>query len=310
MRIAIIVVVVLVCLGLSACGGSESTPTTTTTTPVTRLQVVTTTAVLADFARVIGGEQVDVYSLLKPNVDPHEYEPTAADTTALAKADVIIQNGIGLEGWFEETMENAEVRGRRVDASVGVTLRKGVGGGAEAGEDDPHIWHSPLNARTMVTNIRSVFEGADPANAELFAGQERAYHSQLGALDREIRASISTLTNKKLVTSHDSLGYYVDEFDLDYVGSVIPGFDSQAELSPAQINDVVAKIKAQGVKAIFTETSLPAKAAEAVAQEADVKLITGEDGIYGDSLGPPESDAATYLQMLRHNTDVIVSNLR
>jgi len=205
-------------------------------------------------------------------------------------------------------MDNAEERGVQLDASRGVTLRKGSG--SQAGEDDPHIWHSPLNARIMVSNIRAAYASADPSNADIYAGQERAYHAQLDALDRDIRGSLSTLASKKLVTSHDSLGYYVDEFDLDYVGSVIPSFDSQAELSPAQINDLVSKIKAQRVKAVFSETSLPPKTADAVAKEANVKIVSGANGIYGDSLGPSGSDGATYLQMMRHNTNAITSNLR
>ena len=112
------------------------------------------------------------------------------------------------------------------------------------------------------------------------------------------------------MTNHDAFGYYVARYGLDFVGSVIPSFDSQAELSQQDINDLVAAVKAQGVKAIFSESSLPPKTAEAIAKEAGVKVVEGDDALYGDSLGPDGGDAATYIDMVEHNTKVIVDNLR
>jgi ABC-type Zn uptake system ZnuABC Zn-binding protein ZnuA len=263
-----------------------------------RLLVVTTTTQVTDFARNVGGDRVDVHPVLKANVDPHDFEASAADLVALERADVIVENGVGLEGWFASTIKSAEPRGTVVDASRGVAIHDG----------DPHIWTDPTNAEVMATNIADALAAADPAGGRVYAANLAAYGARLDALDGDIRAQIDTLANKKVVTDHDALGYYVRRYGLQYVGSVIPSFDTQAELSPTDVHDLVAKIRAEGVKAIFTEASLPARTAAAIAGEARVKVI--DDGLYGDSLGPPGSDGDTYLKMMAHNTRVIVDNLR
>jgi ABC-type Zn uptake system ZnuABC Zn-binding protein ZnuA len=296
--------------GLAACGGGSSAATPArSSSGAPLLRVVTTTTQLTDFANVIGGSDVAVYSVLKANVDPHDYEPTPADIDALARADVIVKNGVGLERWFDDTIRSASPKGRIVDASTGVTVL----GGNSSDEDqsgDPHIWHNPQNAKIMVTNIAHAFAAADPAAASRFDANLASYSARLDQLDSDIAAQIATVSNKKLVTNHDAFGYYVQHYGLEFVGSIIPSLDSQAELSAADITDLVAKIKSQGVKAVFSEGSLPAKTAEAIAKEAGVKVVAGKDALYGDTLGPPGSDGDTYLKMERHNTAVIVENLR
>ncbi len=274
----------------------------------TAITVVTTTTVLTDFVRDIGGADVRIYPVLKANVDPHDYEPTAADLQAIATAAVIVKNGVGLERWFDSTIKSAGPRGTIVDASAGVTIREGQG--TDESEGDPHIWHDPQNAKIMVANIATALIAADPAGAATFRADLAAYTARLDTLDADVRAQLGTLANKELVTNHDAFGYYAAHFGLQVVGSVIPSFDTQAELSPSDVHDLVAKIKATGVKAVFAETSLPAKTAAAIAAEAGVKVVEGSDALYGDSLGPPGSDGDTYLRMIEHNTREIVVNLR
>jgi ABC-type Zn uptake system ZnuABC Zn-binding protein ZnuA len=280
----------------TACGASAPTPTA----PSGRaLRVVTTTTQLSDFARVIGGGTVEVYDVVRANVDPHDYEPTPADVEALRHADLIVRNGVGLDAWLDRTIASAGSRARVLDASTGVVLRTG----------DPHIWHDPTRAKVMVTNLARAMGEADPDHAAAYAGALASYAGQLDALDAEIRGQIATLTDKKLVTNHDAFGYYVERYGLDFVGSVIPSFDSQAELSSRQLSGLVARIRAQGVKAVFSESSLPPKTAETVAREAGVTVVSGAGALYGDTLGPPGSDADTYLKMMRHNTRTIVTAL-
>jgi zinc/manganese transport system substrate-binding protein/manganese/iron transport system substrate-binding protein len=262
--------------------------------------VVTTTTQLTDFARVIGGDRVRVYGLLKPNVDPHDYEPTPADLEALRHADLIVKNGVGLESWLDRTIKSSGSKARVVDTSTDVAVHDG----------DPHVWHDPIRAKAMVATLAGAMEEVDPEQRTVYAEAERRYLGDLDALDAEIRRQIDALPNKKLVTNHDAFGYYVERYGLEFVGSVIPSFDTQAELSSRELSALVAKIKAAGVRAVFSESSLPPKTAQTVAREAGVRVVEGDDALYGDSLGPPGSDADTYLKMMRHNTRTIVDALR
>jgi len=267
------------------------------------LQVVATTTQVADFATNVGGDRVRVTSLFKPNVDPHDYEPSPADIDTIARADLVLENGAGLESWLQDTVTSSGFGGPVVDTSQGVRLRQ-VGG-----EPDPHIWQNPRNAQVIAANIEHALAKAEPADAGVFQANLDAYTKQLHALDAEVQRQIDGLANKKLVTNHDAFGYYIDRYGLQFVGSIIPSFDTSAELSGRDIRDLVAKIKATKVKAVFSETSLPPRTAETIASEAGVKVVEGEDALYGDSLGPAGSDGDTYLKMVRHNTRTIVSNL-
>jgi zinc/manganese transport system substrate-binding protein/manganese/iron transport system substrate-binding protein len=297
--------ILIAVLGALLAGGcSTSKPAGSTDGTDSRiLNIVATTTQVADFATNVGGDRVRVTSLLKPNLDAHDYEPSPADVEAIARADLVLENGAGLETWLRDTITNSGFRGPVVDTSQGVRLRM-VGG-----QPDPHIWQSPRNAEVMVANIDRALAAADPADAAVFQANLAAYTKQLQVLDAEVQRQIDSLANKKLVTNHDAFGYYIDRYGLQFVGSVIPSFDSSAELSGRDIRDLVAKIKATGVKAVFSETSLPPRTAETIAGEAGVKVVEGEDALYGDSLGPAGSDGDTYLKMIRHNTRTIVSNL-
>jgi ABC-type Zn uptake system ZnuABC Zn-binding protein ZnuA len=267
------------------------------------LRVVATTTQVADFARNVGGDRVRVTSLLKPGVDAHDYEPSPADIATIADADLVLQNGVGLEEWLDDTITSSGFAGPVVDTSEGIRLRQVDGG------DDPHIWQDPRNAQRMAATIEEALAGAAPADAASFQANLAAYNDQLQALDAEVERQIDSLANKRVVTNHDAFGYYLDRYGLVLVGSVIGSFDSSAELSGRELRDLVAKIKATGVKAIFSETTLPPKAAETIGREAGVKVVVGEDALYGDALGPPGSDGDTYLKMVRHNTATIVDNL-
>ena len=298
----IVLVAGLVAVLAAGCSGDE--PAESAGGHGAALEVVATTTQVADFARIVGGDRVRVTNLIKPNVDAHDYEPSPADIDAIARADVVLQNGVGLEEWLDDTIQSSGFQGPVADLSRGVALRQD-----EGGERDPHIWQDPGNAQVMAANIERGLAAAEPAGAAGFAANLTAYTRELRALDAEVERQIDSLANKKVVTNHDAFGYYLDRYGLELVGSVIPSFDTSAELSGRDIRDLVAKIKATGVKAIFSETTLPPKAAETIAAEAGVKVVTGEDALYGDALGPPGSDGDTYLKMIRHNTATIVGNL-
>ena len=266
-------------------------------------RVVATTTQVADMAAVIGSDRVDLVRLLKPGIDAHDYEPSPADVEAIATAQLVVENGVGLESWLHDTVESAGYDGPVVDASQGVRLRE-VGG-----EPDPHIWQDPRNVMVMAANIERGLARANPESAGFYQANLAGYLEDLRALDGWVERQTAGLANRKVVTNHDAFGYYLDRYHLQLVGSVIPSFDSSAELSGRDIRDLVAKIKATGAEAVFAETSLPPRAAETIGREAGVKVVTGEDALYGDSLGPPGSYGASYSMMIRHNTRTIVTNL-
>lgn len=271
------------------------------------LQVVTTTTVLTDFATVLGGDRVGVYGVIKPNVDAHDYEPSAKDLDAMRSAQVIVRNGVGLEAWFDDTATASGTKATVVDASRGITIRSA--NDHRDNEGDPHIWHDPRNAKRMVATMLAAFVAADPAGSAIYQANAARYSAELDALDAEIEAKIATLTNKKLVTNHDAFGYYVERYGLEFVGSIIPSFESSAEVSAAELADLVDEIETQGVKAVFAESSLPSKVAKTIADEAGVKVVDGKGALYGDGLGTAKSPGGTYLGMMRHNTATIVDNL-
>jgi ABC-type Zn uptake system ZnuABC Zn-binding protein ZnuA len=296
--------------GMVALAGCGSGSTAAATTPGQALGVVATTTQVADFARNVGGNRVTVTQILKANVDPHDYEPTPADITAIGRANVVLRNGVGLDSWLDPTVTAAGFTGTVVDTSKGVTIHQGDGDEEESG-GDPHIWQNPLNAKTMAANIEAAFATADPAHAAEYQRNLATYQAKLDTLDADITAKINTIpvAQRKLVTNHDAFGYYVQRYKLEFVGSIIPSFDTSAELSGTDVEDLVAKIKATGVKAIFSESSLPPKTAEAIATQAGVKVEAGEDSLYADTLGPEGSAGATYIGALTHNTDIIVQAL-
>ncbi|HEV7861081.1 MAG TPA: metal ABC transporter substrate-binding protein [Acidimicrobiia bacterium] len=291
---------------LPACGGGHAS--TEGGAVANRVPVVTTTTQLTDFARTVGGNHVDVYGVLKANVDPHDYEPSPADVARLGSAAVIVKNGVGLERWFEATIRSAEPKGAIVEAATGITIRHGLGD--EEADGDPHIWHDPRNAKVMVHNIAVALVAADPAHRADYEANEAAYDAELDRLDHDIATAIGGLANKQIVTNHDAFGYYIDRYGLSFVGSIIPSFDTQAELSAQDLSGVVSRIRTTGVKAVFSESSVPPKTAEAIGRDAGVTVVAGDDALYGDSLGPVGSDGDTYLKMERHNTREIVDHLR
>ena len=281
----------------------------TAASPKAKLKVVATTTQVTALAKVVGGDRIELRGILQASVDPHEYEPTADDVKAFANAQVIFINGVGLEKWLQKTIQNSGATAPVLDTSRGVKVRmaKAADGAAE---DDPHIWHAVPNAIIMLNNIRDGLSRADAANAETYKANAAAYEQKLNDLDAYIKAQVATIpaANRKVVANHDAFGYYFERYGLTFVGSVIPSMDTNFQPSAKELADLVNKIKAQNVKAIFSESSVNPQLAQQIAREAGVKVVDG--ALYGDTLGPAGSGADTLDGMLKANTDLIVKNLK
>lgn len=287
----------LAAVALTGCGSSDGT------TADGKLSVVATTTQVADFVRNVGGNDVSVTQILKPNVDAHTYEPSPADINAVSQAGVLVRNGVDLERWLDDI--TGDFNGENVDSSKGISLI------SADGEKDPHIWQSVANAETMVRNITAGLAKADSAHKSTYEKNSKKYLAQLKILDSQIKQEISSIpvADRKLVTNHDAFDYYAKRYHLDVVGAIIPSFDTNAELGSGDIDAIVSKIKKTHTPAIFSETSLPEKTAKTIGHEAHVKVVAGEDSLYGDALGPKGSAGDTYVKAMRHNTNVIVGAL-
>jgi ABC-type Zn uptake system ZnuABC Zn-binding protein ZnuA len=297
-----------------------------------QLKVVATTTQIADFTREIAGSAATVTQLIQPNQSAHTYDPSAADLKALGEADVLVINGVGLEEWLDSAIEASGFHGVTIDSSSNLDLSNAAAGepenhsdSADAAHSDsdhsdhdhseqgglnPHIWTDPNNARTMVTTISDGLAKADQQAAASFATNAEAYDSKLAALVDWMTSNVDAVpvADRLLVSNHDAFSYFVNAFDITYVGSVMPSFDDNAEPSAADIDALVAAIKKTGVKAVFSEASINPKTAATIATEAGVTVFSGDDALYGDSLGPAGSEGASYIASQIHNMTVILQS--
>jgi ABC-type Zn uptake system ZnuABC Zn-binding protein ZnuA len=271
------------------------------------LPVVATTPILADITRQIGGARLDVTSILPPNADPHDFEPSPQDLVAVDSAGLIVEHGLQLDQWAEEMIANS---GADVPVVIATTGIQTIASDDDVfTEGDPHVWFDPRNVKTMTDNIAAALIATDPGGTASYEARRDAYKVQLDALDTAIMEQIATIPveRRKLVTNHDAFGYYVARYGLTFVGSVISSLDTRAEPSAKDTAELIEKIKAEGVPAIFTESSLNPELEEELANQAGVKVVAN---LYGDSLGDEDSGADTYIGMMQTDTRLIVEGLR
>jgi zinc/manganese transport system substrate-binding protein/manganese/iron transport system substrate-binding protein len=292
----------LLALGmLAGCGGEDGSGNENGAT----ISVVATTTQIADMTRNVARERAAVDGLLPANADAHDFEPTPRDVDKVAEADLVLVHGLHLDEWVENLARQSGTDAPILTVTNGVTTLAG----SETDEQDPHVWFDVANAKIMVGNIRHALIQTDPDGKAQYEANASAYLAQLDELDGWIRSQIETIppANRKLVTNHDAFGYYVRAYGLEFVGAIIPSLDTRSQPSAQETAALIDAIKAQGVKAIFTEASLNPELAEQIADEAGVIVV---DNLYGDSLGAADSGAGTYIDMMRHNTTLIVEALR
>ena len=275
-----------------------------------KLKVVATTTQIGDFAANVGGDRIALTVLLKPNQDAHDFEPEPSQSRALSQADLVLTNGLGLDAFVDKAVAGS--KGRVAVVTDGIVPRAEPGepaNGGRSGNHDPHVWLSVANARRMVENTRDALMQADATNASSYRDSASAYLARLDDLETSIRQEITAVppSCRKLVTNHDVLGYYATAYGLSVVGSVIPSASTEARASAADVAEIVRKVRAESVPAIFAETSANPSLIRQVGREAGVRVV---DDLYGDSLGPKGSDAATYVTMMESNTRKIVEALK
>jgi ABC-type Zn uptake system ZnuABC Zn-binding protein ZnuA len=290
--------VVAATASLAGCGAGTPSPSDG------RLRVVATTTQVGAVAQEVGGDEMALTVLLKPGAEAHEFEITPPAAAAIERSDLILESGAGLEVWLEGALATIGGRDRLRDMSAGIALRA-PDDAAEATEVDPHYWLTAPNAGRMVENVRDALSAARPDLASGFDARAAAYLARLDAADVEIRRLMAEIppARRGIVTNHDALGYFIDEYGLHFVGSVFPSLDVSAEPDPAQLASLADTIRREGVTAIFSESAVNPRLARAIAEETGAHVVDAP--LYTDSLGPPGSGAETLDGMLLHDAQVI-----
>jgi ABC-type Zn uptake system ZnuABC Zn-binding protein ZnuA/ABC-type Mn2+/Zn2+ transport system permease subunit len=270
------------------------------------VKVVATTTQLGDIVGAIGGDAVNVTQILKPNTDPHDYEPRPSDVEATADAEVVFESGDRLDSWMNEVVEQSGGDPTIVDLGKSATTRlPGEPSGPEASKYDPHWWHDPANVEAAVPAIRAALTRANPARREAYARGASAYLAKLRKLDAGIRSCFHRVpkSERKLVTDHDAFGYFARRYGVEIIGAVIPSQTTQAQPNGQDVSRLSGEIEREGVKAVFPESSINPKLAEAIAKQTGA---SSHYTLYGDTLGPEGSEGATYLTMEQANADAMV----
>lgn len=265
--------------------------------------VVATASIFADMAKNIAGGELEVQVIVPIGGDPHLYEPTPGDAQKVAEADLILKNGLTFEGWLNELIENSGTKAKVVTITEGI---QAITSEKYKNSTDPHAWMDARHGLTYIENVKNALVTLDPDNADIFEFNYKLYRQQLEDLDLFIKAEIEKIPEAQriLITSHDAFQYYGRRYGIQLES--ILGTSTDAEEQTSDIIRLNKVIQESQVPAIFVESTINPKLLKQIAKDNDI-AIGGE--LYADSLGDEQSPAATYIDMLKHNTAVIVKAL-
>lgn len=266
------------------------------------LDVVASFTVLADVVKQVGGDHVKVSSLVGPNGDPHEFEPSPADAKRLNAAKVTFVSGEGLEGWMDRLITASGYKGTPVVVSEGINTRTMVDDGKTV--TDPHVWNSPVNVKIWVANIEKALSAADPADAADFKANAERYTKTLTELDAYAHGKFDKIADdrRKVLTSHDAFGYFGREYKVNFLAPL--GFSTETEASAAKVAQLIEQIKTEHVKTYFFENSNDPRLVKQVAKATGAQP-GGE--LYVEALSKSNGPASTYEKMFRYNVDQLAA---
>ncbi|HRY03617.1 MAG TPA: metal ABC transporter substrate-binding protein, partial [Beijerinckiaceae bacterium] len=293
--------------GLLLAGGAIALSAGLARAQSARLFVVATFTILADLVRQVGGEGVEVSSLVGPNGDVHAYAPSPADSRKLAAARLIVENGLNLEGWISRLAKASASKARIVVASAGVSPREEHGDHDHAhGGTDPHAWQNVANAKIYVANIRDGLIAANPSGKAEYAARARAYLEKLDALDAYVRAAVAKIPadRRRIVTTHDAFGYFGQAYGIELAAPA--GVSTEAAVSARDVGKIIAQIKKDKFPAVFLENVSDPRLIDQIARETGAKI---GGTLYSDSLSGPDGAAGTYIDMVRHNISELTKAL-
>ena len=291
------------------------------------IPVVATFSILGDMVRRIGGDRVAVTTLVGADGDAHVYQPGPADARAVSQAEILVFNGLAFEGWLDRLVEASGFGGVRVVATDGVRLISLEDDGDHhedhADEDDhaakddhsdehdhgafdPHAWQDLANAVIYVDNITAALAKADPANASAYYWNRATYVAEIEALDGEIRKTVAGLPEDRrtIVTPHDAFGYYSEAYGLRFLAP--QGLSTESDPSAGDVAALIRQIREEGINAVFVESLTDERLIEQIADETGASI---GGTVYSDALSGPDGPASTYLDMMRHNAEMLAETL-
>jgi zinc/manganese transport system substrate-binding protein len=266
-----------------------------------KINVVASFSILGDFVRNVGGDRVNITTLVGPNSDVHVYTPAPADAKKIADAKLVIINGLGLEGWLPRLVQSSGSKATIVTATKGIAPRK-LGSDA-----DPHAWQSVANARIYVANIRDALQAADPAGAAATRANADAYLAKLDALDREVREAIAGIpeARRKVISTHDAFGYFAAAYGIAFIAP--QGVSTESEASARDIAAIITQIRTAKTPAVFLENISDPRLMNRISAETGAKI---GGTLVSDSLTDENGEAPSYIELVRHNINALTSALR
>jgi zinc/manganese transport system substrate-binding protein len=317
MRIGLALVVLL---GLSASASAAD-----------KVKAVASFSILGDMVKQVGGDRVDVATLVGPDGDAHVFSPTPADAKTLAGAQLFFVNGLGFEGWMERLEKSSGFKGKVVVTSTGVKPRTMVEeeghhhGGADADEDhaehakgeqhddeeaevvtDPHAWQDLENGKLYVANIRDGLIAADPAGKAVYEANAAKYLDAIAKEEAAVKQALAALpqASRKIITSHDAFGYFGAAYGLEIIAP--EGVSTESEASAQDVAKIIRQIKEEKIPAVFMENITDHRLLDQIARETGAKI---GGTLYSDALSAPDGPAPTYLDMFKHNVGALTAAL-
>lgn len=282
-----------------------------------RVKVVASFSILGDLVRQVGGDRVDVALLVGPDSDMHSFEPTPADARKVKDAQLVAINGLGFEGWADRLVTSTGFKGARLVASKGIKALAardddhghghGHGKNASHGRPDPHAWHEVANVKTYVANIRDALATVDPARRADYHAAAARYSKSLDALEVEIKAAVASVpkAKRRVITSHDAFSYYADAYGIAFLAA--QGATGKAAPSARDVARLIRQIRKEGIKAVFVENISNPRLIERIAKDTGA---TVGGTLYSDALSGAGGPAATYLDLMRHNTRLLTAAMK
>jgi zinc/manganese transport system substrate-binding protein len=273
-----------------------------------KVKAVASFSILGDMVKQVGGDRVEVATLVGPDGDAHVYEPTPADAKTLANSKILFVNGLGFEGWMDRLEKSSGFKGKTIVASTGVEPRHMME--AEAGKEeaiaDPHAWQSLANGKIYVANIRDGLIAADPEGKADYEANAAKYLDAIAKEEAAVKEALGNLPpeRRKIITTHDAFGYFGAAYGIEVIAP--EGVSTESEASAKDVAKIIRQIKAEHIPAVFIENVTDHRLLDQIARETGAKI---GGTLYTDALSPPDGPASTYLAMFRHNVGALTAAL-